>query len=325
MDRYVFAVAESTFCCWQPDAAQLNRDFLATFDSSYFSYPAQLFASELEAENSQRASIALRMAYHHAMETLFSLLGATAQAPQLVPAWLPHCTTTSLRAVVNSIACGKPMLTQAGRHRVTFDMLAATVHRWCWVDETPIGATASRFATFWRRIAHEWLSQHNIAEYNSLKHGFRFAPGGFTLQFGEEMEYGVPAPEENMVTVGHSDYGSSVILARPMIDGKAAGHHFTMTRSSLNWSVEAMILQLQLLSWSINNVVAGLRCLNGAAPSTVQFRRPEDPLVFENAWESDIGVFASHHQEALPSSRISLLPKHELVRELESRATKESP
>ena len=89
MDRYVFAVADEPYCCWEYDLAERNQRFLATLDATYFHYVADRHFEEVEGENRQRAAVALRAAYHHGLETLFSLLGALTQAPDAVPAWLP--------------------------------------------------------------------------------------------------------------------------------------------------------------------------------------------------------------------------------------------
>ena len=113
--RYVFAVAEDTYCCWDQDLAQHNASFLATLDADYFAYLAEVHLRELDGENRQRAAVSLRTAYHHGVETLFSLLGAMAQAPDAVPAWLPKCLTPNLREVVQHLSSGRPLLTQRGR------------------------------------------------------------------------------------------------------------------------------------------------------------------------------------------------------------------
>lgn len=318
--RYVFAVAEDTYCCWDQELPQHNASFLATLDGDYFTYLANVHLSELEGENRQRAAVSLRTAYHHGVETLFSLLGAMAQAPDAVPAWLPRCLTPNLREVVQCLSSGRPLLTQRGRQSLRFEDLAAITHQYCWVTETPPNSTASRFATLWRRLAHELLDERNVFEYNSIKHGFRVGAGGFTLRIGEEVEYGVRAPEANMHTVGSSPFGTRFFVPLPLRSDGESKFHFILKHSSLNWRAEAMAQRLQLIAFSIKNVVGCLRCMVGAPPDTIQFFRPEDPQAFEAAWQWSVGMFASDFSSTFAADEIVFDSRAALLSELEARA-----
>lgn len=319
MYRYPFAVGEEVFCCWEHDLPERNERFLASLDSEYFHYVSQRHLEQLDGEDRQRAAVALRSAYHHGLETLFSLLGALAQAPEAVPAWLPKCSTPLLREVVSSLLRGTPLLTQRGLQRLTFADLARVVHQYCWPDDLPPGATGDRFGHLWKRLARDFLDEHHITEYNSLKHGFRVAAGGFTLRIGEEPEYGVRPPEEAMRTIGSSAFGTSYYEPQPVVEGGSTKPHFRIRHAALNWPAEAMGLRLQLIAWSINNVVGGLRCLNGASPGTVLFKRPEDPDAFEHAWRWSVGVPYSNFDLLIDLQGVDLPSKAELHRELETR------
>lgn len=320
MYRYPFAVGEDVFCCWEHDLPERNERLLKTLDSVFFSHAVERNVDQLEGESKQRAAVALRVAYHHGSETLFSLLGALAQAPDAVPAWLPKCSTPALRDIVKSISRGDMLLTQLGRQSVTFPALAHVVHQFCWQDEAPRGATASRFATFWSRLAGEFLDEHNIAEYNSLKHGFRVAAGGFVLRIGEEPTEGVRAPEENMRTFGASPFGTSFYETLPVMRDGTSRYHFRIRHFAINWRAEAMAQRLQLIALSINNVVGALRCLNGAAPNTVQFSRPEDPGMFDAIWQWQVGVCTSNFDRDIDEAEVTTISRAELMEELEARS-----
>lgn len=92
MNRYPFAVRNQTYCVWDHDLSQRNDSFLRSLDGQYFRYQVEIHAPQLNGENAQRAAVALRAAYHHSLETLFSLLGALTQAPSCVAGWLPKCS-----------------------------------------------------------------------------------------------------------------------------------------------------------------------------------------------------------------------------------------
>src|SRR4051812_47768163 len=62
-----------------------NQRFLRALDHEYWSYQAQVHAEQLGSDVEvvrQRAATALRVVYGQAVETLFALLGAIAQAPK---------------------------------------------------------------------------------------------------------------------------------------------------------------------------------------------------------------------------------------------------
>jgi hypothetical protein len=317
--RYVFAIGDDAYCCWEHDLPARNERFLASIDAEYFNYVAQRHLEQLEGDDRQRAAVALRAAYHHGLETLFSLLGALAQAPDAVPAWIPKCSTTNLRKVVAALRSGTSLLTQTGPQSLTLRQLSVVVHQYCWPNDVPSRATGERFGQLWKRFAQDFLDDHHIAEYNSIKHGLRVSAGGFVLRMGMEEVYGVLAPEANMQTVGASPYGTSFYEPEPVGPDHSARHHFRIRHYALNWRAEAMALRLQLLAWSINNVVAGLRCLNGAPPGTVRFERPQDPAAFEHAWEWPVGVHASNFDLVVDPTEVDPVPRPALLSELRSR------
>lgn len=211
MDRYVFAVWDDVFCCWAHNLVESNERFLTSIDGEYFNYVAHRHLDQIDGEERHRAAVPLRAAYHQGLETLFSLLGALAQASGAVPAWIPKCSNATLREIVDALRAGRTILTQDGPQPVSLSDLAALIHQFCWPDDQPAGATGERFGRLWNRFAHDFLDLHQVAEYNSLKHGFRVLPGGFFLRMGLEEEYGVRAPEANMQTIGGKSFRDQLL------------------------------------------------------------------------------------------------------------------
>jgi len=97
----IFVVNEEPYCIWEVDLPARNMEFLDGIDTEYFDYVLKVHA---EAEDEKRASIALRTGLHHAMETMFSLLGAYIQAPDCVHAWVAKCSNKDLRELVKKVA-----------------------------------------------------------------------------------------------------------------------------------------------------------------------------------------------------------------------------
>lgn len=78
MENSIYVVNKEPYCIWEVDIKERNKEFLNGIDPEYFYYLAELHAG---ADDEKRAAIALRSTLHHAMETMFSLLGAYIQAP----------------------------------------------------------------------------------------------------------------------------------------------------------------------------------------------------------------------------------------------------
>lgn len=319
MYRYVFAVGKDAYCCWEHDLPERNEQFLTSIDGEYFNYIAQRHIDHIEGQDCKRAAVALRAGYHHGLETLFSLLGALLQAPEAVPAWLPKCNNTTLRELVETLLHKEIVLTQIGPQRVSLSDLAVLVHQYCWPDDQPVNVTGNRFGCLWNRFAYDFLNPHHIAEYNSIKHGLRVSSGGFTFRAGLEEEYGVPASVANMHTLGASPFGTSFYEAVPVLPDGSSKYHLRIRHKALNWRAEAMAQRMQLIAWSINNVVSALRCLNGVRPDTVQFIRPENPDLFDAAWHWDVGVDVSGFDLIVDPIDVKPVPRVDLENELKSR------
>jgi len=322
MYRYPFAVGDNAYCVWEYDLPARNARFLAGLDVKYFEYLGSAHLLHFDGEREARAAVGLRAAYHHSLETLFSLLGALTQAPECVPAWLPKCSNEALRQVVSMLQRGDGILTQRGRQPVTFDSLAGAVHQYAWQTELPLRATAERFGLLWQRLADDFLDPYHIAEYNSIKHGFRVAAGGFGFSIGLEHEYGISPPDEEMETLGYSPFGTTFFAVEPVPTGShPKNRSFRVRRMSLNWRAEAMVQRLQLIQMSIGNVVGALRIMNGSAPDTIQFHRPEDPSAFETAWNWSVGVTSINMDTLIEDSDVAPTTTEELLRELEARGS----
>lgn len=318
---YTFAVADNPFCCWEHDHVERNVRFLSGLDTDYYRRLAEILAEHLEGDGSGTSSIALRAAYHQGVETLFSMLGAYAQAPLCVPAWLACCRSEDLRTVVEGFRRGSPLLTQEGWRRVRLDELAQDVLRDVWVDEVGRDSTSARFGRFWSRLASELLDERARAEYNSIKHGLRVSPGGFYLAVGMEDAPGVPAPREAMRSMGGSPYGSTFFEIERLGAGKKTPH--IRARSvSVNWSAEALCGKLALISFSITNIVGALRRAMGVGPATIGFLRPERAEAFDEVW-IPVGVTSSSMDSVVRIDAGQEWSRGDLRAELEARTAED--
>ena len=211
IQRSVFVVGTESkkarpWCVWEWDLRDRNLRFLERLDHEYFEYVIRRHIDKLEGDDARRAAVAIRVTYHHALETLFTLLAAAVQAPDCVVAWVPKCKTDSLRELVIAISRHGRIPNKLGLDHVSWDAIAEKVFTPV-ADAEARDRMRTRFARLWARLAHQFLNQKAINEYNSLKHGFRVRPGGFSLAVGRESSPGVLAPGEVMKSMGGSNYG----------------------------------------------------------------------------------------------------------------------
>ena len=325
MVPYIFAVDEKPWCVWDPGLEEENDRFLRNMSANYFAFLADQYLARLDSpEDEANAAIALRASYHHGLEAMFGLLGAFVQAPGAVIAWLPKCSNQTLRTLVARVSDEGTLLTQAGRQRVSWKVLARTIHRCAFTEDEPQWATADRYAKLWSRLARAFVDEKYTWEYNSLKHGLRVTGGTFTLKRGREHQFGVAPPDDEMVTLGISKFGNLFMMIEPLCagDGAPDSSHVRLRRQRVNWNPVAMGQALRLVSMSIQNILSALRIANGEEPETLRFDRPGDPAFFEAPWlhspsGPSFNSAPTYHEDVL--AQIALIRTQDLLLELEKR------
>lgn len=312
----IFVVNEEPYRIWEVDLPKRNMEFLNSIDVEYFDY---VIKTHLETEDEKRASIALRITLHHAIETLFLLLGAYIQAPDCAYAWIVKCSNKELRDFVSKVSgLSNSLFTKLNTEKVSWEEVAKSVFR-CYQPETERNKnTVKLFASFWNGLAHEYADQNHVDEYNSLKHGFRVRSGGFALAIGLEHEYGVPPPEDEMQFIGQSDFGTSFFKIEPIGNGKG-NRNLRSRRTSVNWKIEMVILLDQLVSMSINNVVSALKIANGAKSGTCKFLRPQEDADFEKPWQYTPGVTSCSMDFVIDETQVTSATRQELLNMLSKK------
>jgi hypothetical protein len=313
MQNSIFLVNEEPYCLWDPELAARNQEFLKGLDADFFDYSTKV---HLEAEDEQRASVTLRLALHHALETLFSLLGAYVQAPDCAYAWLSKCLTPELRSLTLRISKGEPgIFTKLSIAPVNWDTVAQSVFHTYMPGTDRQTETVARFAMMWKRFAGELNDPIHIDEYNALKHGFRVQRGGFAISVGKEPFVGVYPPDSEMQLLGKSDYGSSFFTVEPLTTAMKT-RSLRVSRTSVNWSIERLILLCQHAHLSINNVVTALRVINGWPASECKFLRPEASEDFDKPWKYSPGVTSMKWGHVADESNATALMKDEILAKL---------
>lgn len=297
---------------WAWDLEDRNLQFLRSIDPAYFAHVAQSQAPLLDAADAtaQYAAAAIRIAHAQAVETLFALLGALAQAPQGPIGWMLAYNSSDLRAVTTSLTSPHGLTDHSmwkGAVRLS-DLSTIVVDRAAWDGEKKQRVSTS-FLRLWRLWSDSILDDDQVAEYNSFKHGSRAALGGHTVAIGTAATPGGVAQQENMVSLGGSAFGSNFF--KPIdLDGKL---HQYPRRQSNNWSAAALVAGLELLAMSIQNVTSCLRILGGDDATTCQFQIPRDPAAFDLPFTPVGGITFSNFDFKLGQENIERLSKQQVL------------
>lgn len=311
-----FAVSDVPYCVWDPELSRMNLEFIKGIDPAYYEYIAAINKGALQGAGSQYAAMAIRIAYCHGLETLFSLLCACIQAPDCIIGWLQKYTLKQLRDLVKSIVNYQtPIFCKFDLQSVTLEELSNLINDFNLQDEDKKQQLQESFTTLWRRFARDFLDDKLIAEYNNIKHGFRVRPGGFSASVGLEDVPGVPPPPEKMSYLRGSAFGSSFFVPEGI--GKEINKrnpiHFRFKKPALNWDPECLSHGLNLISMSLNNILAFLKLVNGADAESVQLLYPQDESYFKAPWQLSQDILGSEINPTIREEDIVRFSKEEIL------------
>lgn len=315
----LFILGERPLCVWGTDIKSLTLEFLDNLDATYFEYIANTHSENIiedkpREKESQFAALAIRTAYSQALETLFALLCAAVQAPYCVHAWIDNYQPRELLALVRRIHNREPVETLLSVKRVTWQKIAEAVFESLVLkDKEKETAIKQDFGNLWSRFASQFLDNNFSDEYNSIKHGLRVRPGGFSIAIGVEEKPSVAAPKEKMQLLGRSEFGSHFLAAKKISKN---AQHIEMKRHHRNWSPEDLCWGLHLISLSIANIKSALRINNGIPATDVKFEWTTDRDTFQEPWKRarQIGVTSmSGFQMDIKPDFITTFSKEEIL------------
>ena len=316
MQSSVFAVNDEPYCLWEADLVERNRTFLDGIDPEYFDY---LLQTHTNTEDERRALVAIRLSLHHATEAMFSLLGAFVQAPDCSYAWIAKCSNQELREFVERVnRQDASLIIKLNIQSMSWHAVSTAVFATYQPGTERQAETIRRFARLWGALTEELTNQTHIDEYNAFKHGFRARQGGFALAVGVEPSYGVSPPASEMRTLGQSAFGATFLKIEPFGSTKGT-RHIRSRQTSVNWSLERIVLLQQLVYMSINNIVSALKVVNGNTPSICRFLRPEQDPDFDEPWAHSTGITSVNFDYVLDDSQLPAVSKADLLAKLRSK------
>lgn len=286
-------VDERPFMIWEDEQINGNLEFIKNIDPAYFYYIADInynvLKDENESGNRNHAALCIRIAYSHALETLFAFLFAALQAPHCIGGWLKKYQIADLGKLITKVNKRKKILSKIKLNECDWEEIAKTIHKgFTLKDEKSSDAFKEQFAVLWRRFANDFMDDNVREEYNSLKHGFRINSGGFGLSLGIQDAPDIPAPAERMETIGYSQYGSTFPIEKRIRENEPS---FRLIKHSRNWEIENYVHALNLISISLNNIQSFLRIANGDKPSECKATYPGEIEYFMEPWKRISGVY----------------------------------
>jgi hypothetical protein len=321
-----FRVIDRPYVVWSYNARAENFEFLDSIDSDFYHRTAQTFffneAGELRfdpEDSGERKDVSsfARLVWNHGLETLITLLGALVQAPHAVHGFFLKCENKDCRKIAQYLLSSSiPEDNCLIRLGVDFEALVRGIHaRPAWANDAEMISNLTRAL---RAVLAEYDRDDLRFEYNSIKHGLRASHGRFAIAVGLQEAPGIPAPEENMSMLSDSQDGSHFLMAKslPHATKKAAREQFSLQRSSVGWSLEKTLFDIQLFSSLIGNVVGALKIASGAKPSSVHFYLPQ---VDADWWEA---YFAEQGPDVQNFSFGGIIEAPKKLEDAERRATK---
>ena len=298
MPSIPFCVIEKPYMIWAADVRADNERFLTRIDTDLYYRMAhniigapvadeepEVGVSGEDGDDQDRKDVSSlsRLLWHHGMETLVMLLGAYIQAPSAVHAYFLKSKTEDAVQMAQLLVKEQcPRYNRIEGAPFSLTSLLNGIHRCAgWQHHETVVA---RFANALRNMLHDYVDEEHRWEYNSIKHGLRASHGRFALAIGKEEIPGIPAPPEAMQMIGLSRDASFFEVARPLTNAtnQESKINFMTAQVSVSWSLEKVLIELQLLSFLLHNTISALRIFGGAKAGSLTFNKVADD---EKLWE----------------------------------------
>lgn len=305
-----FNVDERPQVYWDWDLSKKNIDFLKGINSKYFLHAICANEPHLKGESKQQAALALRLAYFQGLETLFALMCAAFQSPKCIIGWMLSYKNDNLVSLTNKITNGLECKVHPLMRPVSWGAMANNVLSCTSCSDEQKHVMENGFTLLWDRFARAFLEEGTTQEYNSIKHGTRICPGGFTLKVGLETTYGASPGAEDMHTLCNSSFGSRYYTAEKIDGSKSI--HFRPRLNARNWIPENLISSIELIASSIQNLSSFLRIIGGDKPSDCEFYIISDAEAFKTPWKRSVRVKSMNLDTLVQKSDVTLWNKNEI-------------
>ena len=247
-----------------------NLYFLNNIDPNYFYNYTEIFKNKGNITIPE--SIIVKNCFFHAVETFFTILFSILQAPFYVLGWLQFYKLDKIKKLIKVIENNDKSFKyfKVFLDNYSWDSISKLINR---VDgnTSKIKDIEIFFTNYWSFLAKIFVDDDFHNEYNSIKHGFRSSFGGFNMSIKKENDQ-----NSKFRKIKGSIFGSSYFVIDEYSKTEENINQFCLMEHFQNWDIENIILNIELLSYSINNLKSFGLILNGIPGNKVYFEFPED-------------------------------------------------
>lgn len=272
-----FLVDDQPYCLWLDNVLEKNTRFLEAFNTRFFRYQLETNTPHLDSSRALEAAIALRVVYHHVLETFLMLLFGNLQALDCIVGYLHRCRPEDLRSMIRKVnRGGEGLYTRMRLPAADWASIANfTIPEYADGDP-PRSEIVARYAKAWAAFGRAYRSDAAADEYNSLKHGFRAGLGGLLLDLTIRMHGPGGLHESPPIRMGEGDCGTFFFTAE--LVPSAPKMHFGLRFNAHNWDPHKLAPAIRLLIDSIEVVLLSLKLRNGMRPKEVELPVSDDLL-----------------------------------------------
>ena len=266
-----FVIDETPYCMWELEIEKRNESFINAINPEYFDFIADSFFDKFNNSDDKiiktNASIALRMHYSLCLETMFSLIFATVQAPHCLSGWILKYNQRELLSLIQKISDGKKIYSGFHIDKYSWQKIIEII--FAYLNNNEISTfLLKHFSYILKKLAIEYLDKNFRDEYNSLKHGFRNKSGGFSITLGFEKIRGETDSPKDLINIGGSEYGSSFLLEKKLTKSV----NFRVIPKSFNWNPENLYSKSKLVTLIIYNTKTFLLLKNNLKSDGIQYK-----------------------------------------------------
>jgi hypothetical protein len=283
MESSCFFINESPKAFWDWELKKRNLEFLKSINPDYYNFIVESSFKNASNGNEHNNAILIRQTYSQSLELLFSLLCSVVQAPNCTIGWMLCYTNSQLNDTIKKINDKDKIKSNLKINNISWDSISNLIFKYVDTEKEKQKLIISKFSSFWEQLARTYLNEKFNNEYNIIKHGIRFTPGGFDFKFnlGKDVE-----GKSNSVTFQGSKFGTTYFLKESI-----QRYNYKLISQSRNWDPNIISKHIQLITLSIKNIVAWLIAINEKKVEGLVYSLPGTENDFDKFTIKYDGVF----------------------------------
>ncbi|WP_319416470.1 hypothetical protein [Marispirochaeta aestuarii] len=274
------------------DPIQKNLIFLSNLQPLYYHELTKILYKQLQKSKDENKpchhiAVQMRTIYGQAIESLFAYIFALLQSPFSIVAWIQKYHDRDLKSLIQEFDRNKTIkYSKLQMLKPGWNGLSETINNFDAGNKENATFIKENFASFWSLLGREYTNYKVYKEYCHIKHGFRIAHGGFKfiLTTTEDIKKG------KEILSGESDYGAKIYIDEDVRNTPKELNLFSLRETFFNWDIELLYKRIEVISYSINNVISFSKGLNKNDFTKEEFIVPDPLSLFDEAKYPKSGV-----------------------------------